>query len=49
MKFLVEIDTLRHLFHHIFDTISSISSMWRKTIFCPILKDPLLDKFAQMN
>lgn len=48
MKFLVEIDTLRHLFHHIFDT-SSISSMWRKTIFCPILKDPLLDKFAQMN
>lgn len=46
--FTVDIETLRHLFQDIFYA-STIPSVWRKAIICPILKDLTSDKRLSRN
>lgn len=48
LEFPVVLETLQHLFQHIFDS-GTIPSVWRKAIICPILKDPTSDKRLPMN
>ncbi|VDI60035.1 Hypothetical predicted protein [Mytilus galloprovincialis] len=48
LKFPVVIEILHNLFQLIFDS-SLIPSAWRKSIICPILKDPSSDARIPMN
>ena len=48
LKFLPAIAVLHTLFQLIFDT-SLVPSLWRKSVICPMLKDPNSDKRVPLN